>query len=82
MLPWLIVNASLGLRLAIPPSEMRETVGGPIAGLTVHANCAAPLLPCPSLAATVAVTVPAVVGVPVIRPEAEIVNPAGSPDAL
>ena len=42
-----------------------------------------PLAPVPSVAVTVTLDVPAVVGVPEIRPVAELIDrPAGSPVAL
>lgn len=53
----------------------------PPLGLTVQLNEAEPEAPVESVAVTVTLLVPAVVGVPETRPEAEIDRPAGSPVA-
>ena len=50
--------------------------------LIVQVNEADPEAPVVSVAVTVTLLVPAVVGVPVIRPEEEMVRPAGSPLAV
>ncbi len=49
--------------------------------LTVQLNEAVPEAPVPSLAVTVTVDEPAVVGVPVIRPDELMDSPAGRPVA-
>src|SRR5436305_1154101 len=54
----------------------------PPLGLIVQPKEAEPCAPVVSLAVTVAFEVPAVVGVPEIRPEELIDRPAGSPVAL
>ena len=55
----------------------------PDSGLTVQLNEAEPVAPVVSLAVTVTLEVPAVVGVPEIRPVAELIDsPAGRPVAL
>ena len=51
-------------------------------GVTVQTNEVLASAPLPSLAVTVTVLVPAVVGVPVIVPELEMETPAGSPVAV
>ena len=54
----------------------------PLDGLTVQVNVADPNAPVPSVAVAVTEYVPAVVGVPLIRPEAEPTDsPGGSPPA-
>jgi hypothetical protein len=54
----------------------------PLDGLTVQVNAADPDAPVPSVAVTVTEYVPAVVGVPLIRPEEELIDsPGGSPPA-
>ena len=53
-----------------------------LGGLTVQVNDADPCAPVVSVAVTVTLEVPAVVGVPEIRPVEELIDsPAGSPVA-
>jgi hypothetical protein len=55
----------------------------PLDGLIVHEKDVEPEAPVPSVAVTVTLEVPAVVGVPEITPLEELMlNPAGSPLAL
>src|SRR5579862_1995530 len=64
------------------PGLVTVTVLAP-AGFTVQLNVAEPEAPVVSLAVTVTVEVPAVVGVPEISPDEELTDsPAGSPVAL
>src|SRR5580698_7086328 len=69
-----------------PPAEMSTPpVPGPVPvpELTVQLNEAVPFAPVVSVAVTVTLEVPAVVGVPLITPvEALIDSPAGRPVAL
>src|SRR5215831_17438879 len=60
-----------------------DWAGQPLpAGFTVQLNAAFPEAPVVSVAVTVTLEVPAVVGVPVISPEEEIDSPAGRPVAV
>src|SRR5580700_2847305 len=64
------------------PGLVTVTVLAP-AGFTVQLNVAEPDAPVVSLAVTVTVEVPAVVGVPEISPDEELIDsPAGSPVAV
>src|ERR1700751_1496614 len=68
-----------GIALVLPQNDGG---GSPEpAALTVQPNEAEPDAPVPSLAVTVTLEVPAVVGVPEISPEELMDSPAGSPVA-
>src|ERR1700722_12079458 len=68
-----------GLRLPVSNPPLASELGGGAVDPIVQAKLAEPVAPVVSLAVTVTLDVPAVVGVPVIRPEELIDRPAGSP---
>src|ERR1700742_3755309 len=79
--PLVLSSAPRSRHLPLWPTS--GVVGTPaLEGETVQTNEVVAVAPLPSFAVTSTVVVPALVGLPVIVPEAEMLRPAGSPVAL